>query len=161
MTRDNQLDSWLAAARDDSARRAPDPISEQQLLARVRERRALQNVAVVRQPAVRRPAGTPWWQRWTLGIPVALATALAVLLIATPIAPVAPAATAAATPFFALAGIDAIAAESAPMVVSSRMPRTALADYGLPVDPARVDEPVNAEFLMSRAGVVLAVRFRE
>lgn len=161
MTRDTGLDSWLAAARDAAAQRAPDPLVEQQLLARVRERRALQSVAVARQPLPVPATDIPWWRRWTLGVPVALAAVLALLLIATPLAPVAPAATAASTPFFALAGIDAIAAETAPTVVSSRVPRTALADYGLPVDPARVDEPVNAEFLMSRAGVVLAVRFRE
>lgn len=161
MTRDTGLDSWLAAARDDATRHAPDPLVEQQLLARVRERRALDSVAASRQAGAARRGGLPWRRRWTLGVPVALAAMLALLLIATPMAPVAPAATAAATPFFALAGIDAIAAEGAPVVVSSQVPRAALADYGLPVDPARVDEPVNAEFLMSRAGVVLAVRFRE
>lgn len=161
MTPESGLDSWLVAARDRVAQRAPDPMIEQQLLARVRERAALQTVAVVCAPAKRRPAAAPWWRRWMIGVPVALAAALTVLLIATPMAPVAPGVTVAATPFFALAGIEAIAAESAPVVVSSRVPRTALADYGLPVDPARVDEPVNAEFLMSRAGVVLAVRFRE
>jgi hypothetical protein len=161
MTRNTGLDNWLGAARDDAARRMPDSLVEQQLLARVRERGALHGVAVARQPTAPPAAGIAWWRRWSVGVPVALAAGLALLLIATPMTPVAPPAAAAATPFFALAGIDAIAAETAPVVVASRVPRTALADYGLPVDPARADEPVNAEFLMSRAGVVLAVRFRE
>jgi hypothetical protein len=66
-----------------------------------------------------------------------------------------------ATPFIALVGSEALAAARDPIVVPSQVARTTLADYGLPVDPARADEPVGAEFLVSRAGLVLAVRFRE
>jgi hypothetical protein len=140
-----------------------DPMVEQRLLDRVRELRALKSLAAVRPAGRTAPAEVPWWRRWTLVAPVAIAGMLLMLLFARPTAPVDSenAAAAAATPFFALAGIEAIAAERAPLVVSSRVPRTALADYGLPVDPGRADEPVEAEFLLSRAGVVLAVRFRE
>jgi hypothetical protein len=45
--------------------------------------------------------------------------------------------------------------------VPARLPRTALADFGLPIDPSRADVPVKADLLMSPRGVVLAVRFVE
>jgi hypothetical protein len=163
MTADSKFAAWFAAARADAATRAVDPMLEQRLLDRVRELRALKSIAAAR-PAVHTAAvDIPWWRRWTLVVPVALAGVLLMLSFARPPAAVDTerAAAPAATPFFALAGIEAIAAERAPLVVSSHVPRTALVDYGLPVDPGRADEPVEAEFLLSRAGVVLAVRFRE
>lgn len=156
------MKDWLAVARDDVAQRAPDPMVEAQLLTRVRERRALQSVSAARRTPVRRPA-PPWWMRLSFGLPVAFAAALIVLLGTRPLAPVGPSAPqrAIATPFIALVGSEALAAEPAPVVVSSQVARPTLADYGLPVDPARADEPVDAEFLVSRSGVVLAVRFKE
>jgi hypothetical protein len=44
-------------------------------------------------------------------------------------------------------------------VVAAELPRAALAYYGLPIDPARADQPARAELLMSARGAVLAVRF--
>ena len=63
--------------------------------------------------------------------------------------------------FIALTSMETIAAETAPQIVSAQMPRAALAGFGLPVDPARADQPVHTELLMSPRGVVLAVRFVE
>ena len=168
MTGNSDLNRWLAAGRADAAQRTPDPMIEQQLLARVRERSALQSVAASRPVAL---AGTTsarnrsaWWMRWSFGVPVVMTAGLLAMLGARLLQPAAlpPAFTAdSGTPFFALVASEAIAAERAPVVVASQVPRTALADYGLPIDPARADEPVAAEFLVSGAGVVLAVRFRE
>jgi hypothetical protein len=53
-----------------------------------------------------------------------------------------------------------MAAEPA-VIVSSQVAAATLSEYGLPVDPARADEPVRAEFLLSPTGLVLAVRFAE
>jgi hypothetical protein len=160
-----RLDEWMAAARSDVARRLPDPLVEQRLLARMRERRALQSAPTqslpVKPAAPRRLRLSPWF-----GVPAALtSTALAGIALLVWVVALAPEETNAplltATPFFALESADVIAAERSPIVVESTLPRVALADYGLPVDPARADEAVGAEFLLSRAGVVLAVRFKE
>jgi hypothetical protein len=160
-----RLDEWLAAARSDVARRVPDPLVEQRLLARMRERRALESVAAT-QPLGVMPAPRRFWRSPWFGVPAALSSGVALAgialltwIIALPKEAKTPVLT--ATPFFALASADAIAAERSPIVVESALPRVALADYGLPVDPARADEAVGAEFLLSRAGVVLAVRFKE
>jgi hypothetical protein len=47
------------------------------------------------------------------------------------------------------------------VVVPARVPRMTLAQYGLPLDPARASEPVNAELLVRRDGAVLAYRYVE
>jgi hypothetical protein len=44
------------------------------------------------------------------------------------------------------------------LVVPARVPRMTLAQYGLPLDPARADDPVNTELLVRRDGAVLAYR---
>jgi hypothetical protein len=44
-------------------------------------------------------------------------------------------------------------------IVETEMPRYALAAYDLPVNPARLDEPVKAELLLADDGSVGAVRF--
>jgi hypothetical protein len=159
MNKMERLDEWLAVARSDLGRRLPDPLVEQRLLDRMRERRALQSVAAA-QPPRARPAPHRVRPRFWFGAPAALAgVALLVWVFALPVETNEP--RLAATPFFALVSADAIAAERSPIVVESTLPRVTLADYGLPVDPARVDEAVGAEFLLSRSGVVLAVRFKE
>jgi len=43
--------------------------------------------------------------------------------------------------------------------VSTPMPRMMLAEFGLPVDPARAADSVSSELLVRRDGTVLAVRF--
>ena len=48
MEQNTRLDDWLTAARAELAARQPDQLAEQQLLARVREMRALQSVAATR-----------------------------------------------------------------------------------------------------------------
>lgn len=94
-----------------------------------------------------------------LGLPAGIAALLVfgfalVFLAATPSA-----ADSAAPAFVALTPLETIAAEPRPLVIASEVPRAQLAAYGLPVDPARADQPVRAEFLVSQRGAVLAVRF--
>lgn len=165
------LDAWLGAAREDLRHMTPPPWMEAQLNARVDERRALEAMRQCAAPLAptERPGGTGLRPRgprlvrrlalW-FGLPAA---ALAVLLWAgvllRPLAPQ-PAAPVPA-PFLALAPLDSIAAARDAVVVPAQVPRAQLADYGLPVDPARADQPARAELLMSAHGVVLAVRFVE
>jgi hypothetical protein len=163
---DQALDRWLAAARDQLARREPPPWSEGELRARIDERLALQAVAGSR-PAMRpraQPRAASAKRRllgW-LGARAMAAGAFALLLVAgTLLRAGGGSAALPPAPFIALTSIDAIAAEPGKVVVPARVPRAQLADYGLPVDPARADVPAQAEFLLSARGVVLAVRFVE
>jgi hypothetical protein len=45
------------------------------------------------------------------------------------------------------------------LVVPARMPRMSLAQFGLPVDPARADDAIDTELLVRRDGALLAYRF--
>ena len=45
------------------------------------------------------------------------------------------------------------------VVVPARVPRLTLAQFGLPIDPGRVDDAVDAELLVRRDGALLAYRF--
>jgi hypothetical protein len=159
------IDQWLHAARADLAQRGPDAAAEQRMLARWREASALRSVAVARTVEVsprtsRRAFGSrPLW----FGIPVTLGFCAVMLIGALALLPATEpqAVEARSTPFLAFASADEIENAGPPVLFSSQVPRFTMSDYGLPVDPARADQPVDAEFLMTRAGVVLAVRFKE
>ena len=164
-----RLDDWLSAARTDLAQRPLDPLAEQQLLSRVREMRALQSVAAARidivgpeRRASRRQRRFAFleWRGWRTAALAGVATLVIALAIAM-LAPDTPQRAAEVrTPFLALVASDAMAAEPA-VIVSSQVAAATLSEYGLPVDPARADEPIRAEFLLSPTGLVLAVRFAE
>ena len=166
MEHGSRLDDWLAAERSELAEcGAPDLLAEQQLLARVRETRALQSVAATRIGTLpRRDGRTGFWRRpfsWRAAAPAGAAT-LAITISAVVLVPNAPQSDATVrTPFLALVASEAIAAEPSALIVSSQVSGATLSDYGLPVDPARVDQPIRAEFLLSPTGLILAVRFTE
>lgn len=163
-----RLDEWFAVARDDLSACVPDLMHEQQLLSRVREARALQSVAQMRTEPValrtrRVSAARPFvgWFRWFGPV---LAAALAVVLVFAVVVLMPAGSDSAAsvrTPFLALVTSEAIAAEPSAVIVSSQVSSATLADYGLPLDPARADRLIGAQFLMSPTGTVLAVRFTE
>jgi anti-sigma-K factor RskA len=166
MEHGSRLDDWLAAARSELAECGVlDLLAEQQLLARVRETRALQSVAATRTGTLpRRDHRTGFWHRLFSWRAAALAGAgmLAIAIGALVLALNQPQSDATVrTPFLALVASEAIAAEPSAVIVSSQVSGAALADYGLPVDPARVDQPIRAEFLLSPTGLILAVRFAE
>lgn len=103
-------------------------------------------------------------ERW-LAWPLALAASIAMLsfivrsvppdtLVAEP-APIAGDAQA----FLPVVPLDEIESAGATLVVPARMPRTTLAALGLPIDPARASDAVDAELLVRADGAVLAVRF--
>jgi anti-sigma-K factor RskA len=166
MEHGSRLDDWLAAARSELAECGePDLLAEQQLLARVRETRALQSVAATRIGTLpRRDHRTGFWHRLFSWRAAALAGAamLAIAISALVLAPNQPQSDATVrTPFLALVASEAIAAEPSAVIVSSQVSGAELSDYGLPVDPERVDQPIRAEFLLSPTGLILAVRFAE
>jgi hypothetical protein len=165
MEQNGRLDDWIAAARADLSERQPDQLAEQQLLTRMREVRALQSVAATRiatPVSADKPHGS--WRRvfgWRAAALAGVMTLIAALGVGV-LLPNAPTRDATVrTPFLALVGSEAIAAEPSALIVSSEVPGSALSDYGLPVDPARIDQPVRAEFLLSPTGLLLAVRFAE
>ena len=165
MEQSRRLDDWLAAARLDLSECQPDQIAEQQLLMRVREMRALQSVAATRvassPPLDKRRALTRRLMGWGAAA-FAGAMTLAVVMSVAVLLPLTPSHDATVrTPFLALVASEAIAAEPSALIVSSEVPGSTLSDYGLPVDPARIDQPIRAEFLLSPTGLLLAVRFAE
>jgi len=150
------LDSWLAAARAELARESPPEWIEASLAARGSEHVLLRRLrADPPSTQARRMRRSFWW--W--GVPAGLAALLLVgagLIVLSG----APSTAASRAPaFMALTPLETIAAERRPLVIGSEVPRAQLAALGLPVDPARADLPVRAEFLVSRGGAVLAVRF--
>ena len=175
------LTAWLAAAREDLAACEPPAWLEHQLRERLAERRALNAVRRTREapahdgeldsaPQLARgrrllaglTAARPR-PAWAAAAAACFVLVIGVVLFSPLHTPNGAAGSTVAdrSPFIALASLDAIAAESGATVVPARLPRTSLADFGLPVDPARADVPLSAEFLMSPRGVVLAVRFVE
>jgi hypothetical protein len=103
-----------------------------------------------------------------LPMAMALAASLAVIVWTLRAPPVAPPAEPvmsdpppAATEFIPVVPVADIARTHGAYVVSTPMPRTMLADFGLPVSPARASEPVQSELLVRADGTVLAVRFLE
>jgi hypothetical protein len=104
------------------------------------------------------------FDRWLLW-PVALAASiLAISAIVRQVPPSALAPTpdpdaAESRAFLPLASDEEIGRSADAVVVATRLPRVALAQMGLPVDPARADQSVEAELLVRPDGAVLAFRF--
>jgi hypothetical protein len=150
------LNAWFAAARDSLAQEVPPAWIESALSARQAEHALLRRLRPAPVTPVRRAVRWPRW-RWILPTAVAagLLLGVALALLADGPSAIRPGAPS----FMALRPLETIAAEAQPIVITSDVPRAQLAAFGLPVDPARADLPVRAEFLVSRRGTVLAVRF--
>jgi hypothetical protein len=121
--------------------------------------------AIGRAARRRAPAdGGRMFDRWLLW-PVALAASiLAISAIVRQVPPSALAPTpdpdaAESRAFLPLASDEEIGRSADAVVVATRLPRVALAQMGLPVDPARADQSVEAELLVRPDGAVLAFRF--
>ena len=141
------IDHHLAALRAEMDAITAPPALEHTLAARFRR-------------AHRMPRPRLWWMP-----PLALAATVAVVswmiratLPPLPVPRPAPAAEADAGPFLALRPLERIALEPGSTVVTTEFPRALLADWGLPVSPDRVGEPVRAEMLYSPDGEALAIR---
>ncbi|MFO1313836.1 MAG: hypothetical protein U1F41_17415 [Burkholderiales bacterium] len=113
--------------------------------------------------AKRAPASTRG-DRW-LAWPLALAASIAILsFVVRSLPPEAVVAEPAAfkssgDEFMPVVPIADIERAGDAMVVPARLPRTTLAQLGLPINPARAADAIDAELLVRRDGSVLAVRF--
>ena len=162
---DDRLDHRLFALKRELAALRPPPEVERGLAAAIAEAEH----ALRRSRASNLEARRLGWivsQRW-LAWPVALAAALG--LITWTLRAPSPDETAAArvaaarvaTDFIPVVPVTDIARTRGAYVVSTQVPRTMLAEFGLPVSPARAGEPVAGELLVRGDGTVLAVRFLE
>jgi hypothetical protein len=123
-------------------------------------------VAAAAARAARRPgratASRP--RAWIIA-PLALAASIALIALAVrslpPQSPEPAAAAAAARhpTFTPVVPMTAIADTADAYAVAARVPRMTFAQFGVPVDPARADVPVDAELLVRRDGALLAYRF--
>lgn len=143
----------------------PPPELEATLLARFGEVRAAANVV----PSVPLKAARPhvsWWSRiaapsrvrpvWLAACSTAAVAAIGLSLWLT----VFRAAPDVTTPFMLVAEPDNGKLNVAQMVRVS-VSREAMLDFGIPVPPQQLQEPVRAEMLLGQRGELLAVRFIE
>lgn len=122
-------------------------------------------VAAAVARAHRGARAAPRGDRW-LGWPLALAASIAVLsLVVRSLPPeaivpdAAVNAQGAGDEFMPVVPIADIESATDALVVPARLPRTTLAQLGLPINPARAADAIDAELLVRRDGSVLAVRF--
>ena len=122
-------------------------------------------IAAARQDKGRGPQRTGWraresWLAWPLALAATIGFITWTLRPHDNAPPAIPAADVpAATQFIPLVPVADIEQTRGAYVVSAPMPRTMLADLGLPVSPARAAEPIASELLVRADGTVLAVRF--
>lgn len=121
-------------------------------------------IAAAVERAKRAPRNGARSDRW-LAWPLALAASIAVLSFIVrslpPEAVVAEPAVvqASSDEFLPVVPMAEIERAGEALVVPARLPRTTLAQLGLPINPARAADAIDAELLVRRDGSVLAVRF--
>ena len=152
-----ELDRRLGALRDAAQEWSPPAATDQAIAAAIA--RAARGGTPRRRAA---PAGGQW-----LAWPLALAASIALLSFLVrsipPHGPVAdstpPLSAAVPNAFTPVVPVAQIREVPDALVVPARVPRMTLAQFGLPVDPARADDAVDAELLVRRDGALLAYRF--
>jgi len=150
---DAELDRQFAALKEAVADAMPPESTD----------RAVATAIARAQRSPRRKARPPG-DRW-LAWPLALAASIAVLsLIVRSLPPEAvvaePTARAAGSDdFVPVVPIADIERAGDTLVVPAKLPRTTLAQLGLPINPARAADTIDTELLVRRDGAVLAVRF--
>lgn len=122
-------------------------------------------VAAAVDRAKRAPRNGARGDRW-LAWPLALAASIAVLSFVVRslppeavVAEPAPTVQASGDEFLPVVPMSEIERAGDALVVPARLPRTTLAQLGLPINPARAADAIDAELLVRRDGSVLAVRF--
>jgi len=154
---DDALDRRLSALKAELSDLRPPPAVDRAIAA-----------AIVR--AERAGAAASHWSNWRafLAWPAAVAVTAALAVVVWTLrssfereGQPAPTAVSAATDFIPVVPVADIARTHGAYVVSTPLPRTMLADLGLPVSPLRAAEPVQSELLVRADGTVLAVRFLE
>lgn len=146
------LDDRLAALRTALADVQPPPSTDRAI-----------DAAIAR--ARRRPTAAPArrYERW-LAWPIALAASIALLGVVLHRSVPEPAAVGASASgsvrrFLPVVPDTEIARSTDAYVVPARMPRMALAQFGLPVNPALASDAIDTELLVRPDGAVLALRF--
>lgn len=157
--------AW-AAARQAYLREEPPEALEAMLLARFGELRAEAKQAESRPVVVQEPPRKRWWQRALslTRLHPAFAGGLSMCLVLAVSAPwwlqwmtATPEST---TPFMLVSEPSGGQLNVAQMVRVS-VAREAMLDFGIPVPPQKLQEPVRAEMLLGPRGEMLAVRFIE
>jgi hypothetical protein len=152
----SDLDRTLAALKQSVADAVPPPATDRAVAAAI---------ASAQRTAARVKHGPG--DRW-LAWPLALAASIALLsFVVRSLPPEAmvgePAGVAsrssAGDEFMPVVPIADIESAGDALVVPARLPRTTLAQLGLPINPARAADTIDAELLVRRDGSVLAVRF--
>ena len=150
MNSETALDHQLALLKDAVADAAPPASTDRAITA-----------AIARaQRSPRRGTRRERWLVW----PLALAASIAVLSIVVrslppeAVEPV-PARAADGNDFLPVVPIADIERAGDAVVVPAKLPRTTLAQLGLPINPALAADAIDTELLVRRDGAVLAVRF--
>ena len=150
------LDARLAALRESLADARP-PASVDRAVAT-----ALHKAA---RRAARDPRSTDAWIAWPVALAASIA-AIAFVLRAMPPRPVAgsdaestQSAAPASASFMPLVPVAELERAGDALVVPARLSRMSLAQFGLPVNPARAADAIDAELLVRADGAVLALRF--
>lgn len=147
------LDRQLAALKDAVADAAPPPATDRAIAA-----------GIARAQRSRRRAShrrSEHWLAWPLGL-AATIVVLSFIVRSVPPEAVVPqpaARVANAEDFLPVAPIADIERAGDALVVPAKLPRTTLAQLGLPINPARAADTIDTELLVRRDGAVLAVRF--
>jgi hypothetical protein len=147
---DTDLDRRFAALKEAVAAELPPETTDRAIAA-----------AVAR--AGRTPRTTARGDRWLVW-PLALAASIAVLSFVVRTLPpekvlAPPTVGTGGDEFMPIVPIADIERAGDALVVPARLPRTTLAQLGLPINPARAADAIDAELLVRRDGSVLAVRF--
>lgn len=147
------LDRQLAALKYCVSDALPPPATDRAVAAAiVREQRSPARASRVR-PGDR-------WLAWPLALAASIALLSFVVRSLPPEATVAePASLAADDEFLPVVPLADIERAQDTMVVQARLPRTTVAQLGLPINPARAADAIETELLVRRDGSVLAVRF--
>lgn len=147
------LDRGLAALKASIAGETPPASTDRAIDAAIQ--------AAMRAQRSRARARGDRWLAW----PIALAASIAILsFVVRSLPPEAVVAEPAAfkangDEFLPVVPIADIERAGDALVVPARLPRTTLAQLGLPINPARAADAIDAELLVRRDGSVLAVRF--
>jgi len=155
-----QLDARLAALRDAIADEAP-PSSTDRAIAAAMARAARDGP---RKPGALRRFDA--WFAWPLALAASI-TLLSFVIRAVPPQSLAEPGTAhaavqdlpATASFMPLVPIAELERAGDALVVPARMSRMSLAQFGLPVNPARAADAIDTELLVRADGAVLALRF--
>jgi hypothetical protein len=146
------LDDRLAALKLELVAFEPPPSTDRAIAA------AAERASRKRMRPALAPRILERWFAW----PVALAASIGLVAVAVrqmPADEIVPAAPIASARFMPVVPVAEIERSSDAYVVPARVPRMALAQFGLPVNPARAGDAIDTELLIRPDGAVLALRF--